>query len=195
MRQQTCADRPAPTNLRRQICADRPAPPDRTPVARHAGRAAPAEASARYASHALPARAVGTACRIRKPCRSRGLGTPTLPEPRAWFVRILASPESHEESHRVVMRIIPTIVRHHAGGMAEWLKAHAWKACIRETVSWVRIPLPPPTPSFALIRSDPRRSKIPNIYRRNSARFPLDTFAILRHNPARICGRDCIFCS
>ena len=32
---------------------------------------------------------------------------------------------------------------HRAGGMAEWLKAHAWKACIRETVSWVRIPLPP----------------------------------------------------
>src|SRR5262245_21011480 len=31
-----------------------------------------------------------------------------------------------------------------AGGMAEWLKAHAWKACIRATVSWVRIPLPPP---------------------------------------------------
>jgi hypothetical protein len=32
------------------------------------------------------------------------------------------------------------------GGMAEWLKALAWKACIRETVSWVRIPLPPPAP-------------------------------------------------
>ena len=31
------------------------------------------------------------------------------------------------------------------GGVAERLKAHAWKACIRETVSWVRIPLPPPT--------------------------------------------------
>jgi hypothetical protein len=31
-----------------------------------------------------------------------------------------------------------------AGEMAEWLKAHAWKACIRETVSWVRIPLSPP---------------------------------------------------
>ena len=30
------------------------------------------------------------------------------------------------------------------GGVAEWLKAHAWKACIRGTVSWVRIPLPPP---------------------------------------------------
>jgi hypothetical protein len=28
--------------------------------------------------------------------------------------------------------------------MAEWLKAHAWKACIRESVSWVRIPLSPP---------------------------------------------------
>src|ERR1039457_4878277 len=30
------------------------------------------------------------------------------------------------------------------GGVAEWLKAHAWKACLRETVTWVRIPLPPP---------------------------------------------------
>jgi hypothetical protein len=28
--------------------------------------------------------------------------------------------------------------------VAEWLKAHAWKACLRETVTWVRIPLPPP---------------------------------------------------
>jgi hypothetical protein len=30
------------------------------------------------------------------------------------------------------------------GGVAEWLKAHAWKVCMRETVSRVRIPLPPP---------------------------------------------------
>ena len=29
------------------------------------------------------------------------------------------------------------------GEMAEWLKALAWKASIRETVSWVRIPLSP----------------------------------------------------
>src|SRR3982751_5271285 len=29
------------------------------------------------------------------------------------------------------------------GGVAEWLKAHAWKVCIPETVSRVRIPLPP----------------------------------------------------
>src|SRR5258706_15684423 len=28
--------------------------------------------------------------------------------------------------------------------MAEWLKALAWKACVRVTVPWVRIPLPPP---------------------------------------------------
>ena len=28
--------------------------------------------------------------------------------------------------------------------MAEWLKAHAWKACLLEKVTWVRIPLSPP---------------------------------------------------
>src|SRR5215510_4268027 len=55
---------------------------------------------------------------------------------------------------RVVRRRAATIVRapqafSFCGGMAEWLKAHAWKACIRETVSWVRIPLPPPV--FILI--------------------------------------------
>jgi hypothetical protein len=32
-----------------------------------------------------------------------------------------------------------------SGEVAEWLKALAWKACIRETVSWVRIPPSPPT--------------------------------------------------
>src|SRR4051794_23337135 len=32
--------------------------------------------------------------------------------------------------------------------MAEWLKAHAWKACVRETVPWVRIPLSPPCRDF-----------------------------------------------
>src|SRR5262245_56448376 len=30
------------------------------------------------------------------------------------------------------------------GEVAEWLKAHAWNACIRESVSWVRIPPSPP---------------------------------------------------
>lgn len=31
-----------------------------------------------------------------------------------------------------------------SGGVSEWLKEHAWKVCIRETVSRVRIPPPPP---------------------------------------------------
>src|SRR5580700_8291910 len=34
--------------------------------------------------------------------------------------------------------------------MAEWLKAHAWKACLGETLTWVRIPLSPPV--FILAR-------------------------------------------
>ena len=36
-----------------------------------------------------------------------------------------------------------TAIRH-AGEVAEWSKAHAWKVCRRETVSRVRIPLSPP---------------------------------------------------
>lgn len=34
-------------------------------------------------------------------------------------------------------------------GVAEWLKAHAWKACKRETVSGVRIPSPLQQKTFA----------------------------------------------
>ena len=37
-----------------------------------------------------------------------------------------------------------------AGEMAERLKAHAWKACVRESVPWVRIPLSPPDPIFRI---------------------------------------------
>ena len=33
------------------------------------------------------------------------------------------------------------------GQVAEWLKAHAWNACIGETLSRVRIPLCPPLPA------------------------------------------------
>ena len=62
--------------------------------------------------------------------------------------------------------IVPCRAGCHAGGrryiapgvsgeVAEWLKALAWKACIRETVSWVRIPLPPPTP-FAIRSPAPK---------------------------------------
>ena len=31
------------------------------------------------------------------------------------------------------------------GEVAEWLKAHAWKACKGEALSWVRIPFSPPS--------------------------------------------------
>ncbi len=37
------------------------------------------------------------------------------------------------------------------GEMAEWLKAHAWKACIVERLSRVRIPLSPPAFLFSQI--------------------------------------------
>ena len=30
------------------------------------------------------------------------------------------------------------------GEVAEWLKAHAWKACKGVILSWVRIPFSPP---------------------------------------------------
>ena len=41
------------------------------------------------------------------------------------------------------------------GEMAEWLKAHAWKACVRETVPWVRIPLSPPAcPRLDVLRAN-----------------------------------------
>jgi integrase len=45
--------------------------------------------------------------------------------------------------------------------MAERLKAHAWKACVRESVPWVRIPLPPPECILDLSASVRRRSKNP----------------------------------
>src|SRR5215470_6459240 len=34
--------------------------------------------------------------------------------------------------------------------MSEWFKEHAWKACVGETLPWVRIPLSPP--NFASLR-------------------------------------------
>ena len=44
------------------------------------------------------------------------------------------------------------------GEVSEWLKEHAWKACVRETVPRVRIPPSPPpkedvqTPKYCLAR-------------------------------------------
>ncbi len=39
------------------------------------------------------------------------------------------------------------------GEMAEWLKAHAWKACIGETLSRVRIPVSPPCVYYHLFKT------------------------------------------
>ena len=37
--------------------------------------------------------------------------------------------------------------------MSEWLKEHAWKACVGETLPWVRIPLSPPAFANRSLRS------------------------------------------
>ena len=37
--------------------------------------------------------------------------------------------------------------------MSEWLKEHAWKACVGETLPRVRIPLSPPNPKYYKIIS------------------------------------------
>src|SRR5690606_679489 len=44
------------------------------------------------------------------------------------------------------------------GQVAEWLKAHAWNACIGETLSRVRIPLCPPF--FSLLRDVAAKSRV-----------------------------------
>src|SRR5262245_55373655 len=40
--------------------------------------------------------------------------------------------------------------------MSEWLKEHAWKACVGETVPRVRIPLSPPASARAVARATAR---------------------------------------
>ena|GEM_PF-3438516 len=44
--------------------------------------------------------------------------------------------------------------------MAEWLKAHAWKACLGETLTWVRIPLSPPYKSGLSAKNRPYPSEL-----------------------------------
>jgi hypothetical protein len=57
------------------------------------------------------------------------------------------------------------------GEMAEWLKAHAWKACIRETVSWVRIPLSPPCFQRISVRCNQFRNQLSCLLRANPTTF------------------------
>jgi hypothetical protein len=63
--------------------------------------------------------------------------------------------------------------------MAEWLKAHAWKACVRETVPWVRIPLSPPP---RLTENDPRGSMI--------SKFGLFCEILDREKPESVAGQS-----
>ena len=43
--------------------------------------------------------------------------------------------------HLIAMTLKASLL---CGEVSEWLKEHAWKACIGETLSRVRIPLSPP---------------------------------------------------
>src|SRR5215831_15969645 len=65
--------------------------------------------------------------------------------------------------------------------MSEWLKEHAWKACVGETLPRVRIPLSPP-PSVADAPSVAARA----VFRHRAARFPARRAwreSLLRHLP------------
>ena len=51
--------------------------------------------------------------------------------------------------------------------MAERFKAHAWKACIGETLSWVRIPFSPPLISNLKIAFSQKNLKIENFFKKS----------------------------
>jgi hypothetical protein len=48
------------------------------------------------------------------------------------------------------------------GEVSEWLKEHAWKACVGETQPWVRIPPSPPSslPNWLLRRIERKNARI-----------------------------------
>ncbi len=79
------------------------------------------------------------------------------------------------------------------GGVAEWLKAHAWKVCIRETVSRVRIPLPPPDrppPLCARHRQPPDRIEPPRVRVEASAPWGCRRrFTVFRARPSNSSAR------
>jgi uncharacterized protein YdhG (YjbR/CyaY superfamily) len=49
------------------------------------------------------------------------------------------------------------------GEVSEWLKEHAWKACSREIVTWVRIPPSPPRTARYLLRRVGNYETLPNV--------------------------------
>ena len=52
--------------------------------------------------------------------------------------------------------------------MAEWLKAHAWEACIGETLSWVRIPFSPPLIFNLKMAFIQKNLKIENFFKKSN---------------------------
>ena len=52
--------------------------------------------------------------------------------------------------------------------MAEWSKAHAWKACKGETLSWVRIPFSPPLISNLKIAFIQKNLEIENFFKKSN---------------------------
>ena len=85
--------------------------------------------------------------RPRRPAQSRDTGRLAAsglgPKP-AWSERGPPPCYSVEEHRGIAQLTASRIFRTRTGEMAEWLKAHAWKACLGETLTWVRIPLSPP---------------------------------------------------
>src|SRR5579863_10502041 len=65
--------------------------------------------------------------------------------------------------------------------MAEWLKAHAWKACLLERVTWVRIPLSPPLPLLS------------DVYKGLSSPAPRTAGGSLSRVNGRMCERSLHF--
>jgi hypothetical protein len=82
--------------------------------------------------------------------------------------------------------------------MSEWLKEHAWKACVGETLPWVRIPLSPPEfTANPRTRSGQTMSVTPNQdaqlrWRRvvANARAAERNTAVGRPSPASSCSTD-----
>src|SRR5579872_2420595 len=56
--------------------------------------------------------------------------------------------------------------------MSEWLKEHAWKACVGETLPWVRIPLSPPTSRSEVGGSSGLQAPTDSLRSSLSARIP-----------------------
>jgi hypothetical protein len=68
------------------------------------------------------------------------------PAKQKWQVYSNSCMNFRRGGRQPLAKSLPPLQERASGEMAEWLKAHAWKACVRETVPWVRIPLSPPYP-------------------------------------------------